>query len=41
MAGLIAIPVTANSVEALLVYYILAGVPWGMWQTCTCYLSRI
>jgi len=32
-----AIPVTANSVEALLVYYILAGTPWGIWQTCTCY----
>ena len=37
MAGLIAIPVTANSIEALLVYYILAGIPWGIWQTCTCY----
>jgi len=34
MAGLIAIPVTANSVEALLLYYILAGIPWGIWQTC-------
>ncbi|KAF3938903.1 hypothetical protein ABW19_dt0210497 [Dactylella cylindrospora] len=33
MAGLIAIPVTAKSVEALLVYYILAGIPWGIWQT--------
>ncbi|KAF3195815.1 hypothetical protein TWF225_000192 [Orbilia oligospora] len=35
MAGLIAIPVTATSVEALLVYYILAGIPWGIWQTLT------
>ncbi|KAF3933196.1 hypothetical protein ABW20_dc0102548 [Dactylellina cionopaga] len=35
MAGLIAIPVTAKSVEALLVYYILAGIPWGIWQTLT------
>jgi hypothetical protein len=40
MAGLIAIPVTANSVEALLVYYILAGVPWGIWQTCSFYCPR-
>ncbi|KAK6341383.1 hypothetical protein TWF696_008460 [Orbilia brochopaga] len=35
MAGLIAIPVTAKSVEALLVYYVLAGIPWGIWQTLT------
>ncbi|KAF3914566.1 hypothetical protein ABW21_db0201993 [Orbilia brochopaga] len=35
MAGLIAIPVTAKSTEALLVYYILAGIPWGIWQTLT------
>jgi SP family general alpha glucoside:H+ symporter-like MFS transporter len=35
MAGLIAIPVTANSVHALLAYYLLAGIPWGIWQTCT------
>ncbi|KAJ6263128.1 General alpha-glucoside permease [Drechslerella dactyloides] len=35
MAGLIAIPVTATSVQALLVYYILAGIPWGIWQTLT------
>jgi hypothetical protein len=40
MACLIAIPVTANSVEALLVYYILAGVPWGIWQTCLFYCPR-
>lgn len=33
MAGLIVIPVRATSVEVLLVYYILAGIPWGIWQT--------
>jgi MFS transporter, SP family, general alpha glucoside:H+ symporter len=35
MAALIAIPVTAESPNALLAYYILAGIPWGIWQTLT------
>jgi SP family general alpha glucoside:H+ symporter-like MFS transporter len=33
MAGLIAIPVTAESTKSLLAYYLLAGIPWGIWQT--------
>lgn len=33
MTGLIAIPVTATRIEALLAYYLLAGIPWGIWQT--------
>lgn len=35
MAGFIAIPVTATRIEALLAYYLLAGIPWGIWQTLT------
>lgn len=36
MAGLIFIPVFSNgSLVALLMYYLLAGIPWGIWQTLT------
>ncbi|KZV83510.1 sugar transporter [Exidia glandulosa HHB12029] len=35
LAGLIAIPVRANSVETLLAYYLCAGIPWGIFQTLT------
>jgi MFS family permease len=36
MAALIALPVTAQTPGQLLAYYILAGIPWGIWQTRAC-----
>jgi SP family general alpha glucoside:H+ symporter-like MFS transporter len=34
LACLVAVSVTATRVEQLLVYYLLAGIPWGIFQTC-------
>jgi SP family general alpha glucoside:H+ symporter-like MFS transporter len=37
MIGLIFIPVfaTSGSLIQLLFYYLIAGIPWGIWQTLT------
>jgi SP family general alpha glucoside:H+ symporter-like MFS transporter len=37
MIGLIFIPVfaTSGSLVQLLFYYLIAGIPWGIWQTLT------
>ncbi|KAJ9104043.1 hypothetical protein QFC19_004177 [Naganishia cerealis] len=35
LACLVAVSVTATRVEQLLVYYLIAGIPWGIFQTLT------
>jgi SP family general alpha glucoside:H+ symporter-like MFS transporter len=33
LAALVSVSVTATKVEHLLAYYLIAGIPWGIFQT--------
>lgn len=34
LAIMVSVSVTAKKVEHLLIYYLIAGIPWGIFQTC-------